>query len=531
MTSPRAKVDRPESDEATVSLKKKNEPMNHGRYLEHLETYLGSWPDDKLQFYEKQIHILKNLDLDPIIPSLISLYSPGKLEAARDPPSMLRSLILMTLLRITGITEWVRQTKNDRFLTVLIGFEPGQAPEVGTYYAFMKRMINGPYRKPCRCKDQVKRSQYNTGPHKRNLKQEKKDRKARKNDFDPNHSQSEKLAGSLLANAECARAGDFNQILEDLSIQLGLIPSIRQGLISNLNNLVVSGDGSILQTAASSRGKPTCNCRSEGIYKCDHDRYYTSPTAKWCYDHVRDAFLFGDRYYHLVTTQDGHDYPLLTYMPGGNESDYTLSLMSFDRMEKALRENGLDITVSTFIGDGHHDSYAHYHYFGEKNVIPIIPLSKPSQKAYPHLPDDGDTRLDTDGVPLCPAGKRMRRHCYDKKKNKHVFNCPAKRNTHRNGKSEYVFHEQDCPRQENCDPQSNLGPFVYLKSSMDPRLFPPLPRFSRKFKDLMNQRSASERCNFINDSYGVEGSSRNADYGLIRLTLANIAHHCSTRYR
>ncbi len=47
----------------------------------------------------------------------------------------------------------------------------------------------------------------------------------------------------------------------------------------------------------------------------------------------------------------------------------------------------------------------------------------------------------------------------------------------------------------------------------------------------MNQRSASERCNFINDSYNVEGSCRNADYGLIRLTLANIAHHAAIRYQ
>jgi hypothetical protein len=162
--------------------------------------------------------------------------------------------------------------------------------------------------------------------------------------------------------------------------------------------------------------------------------------------------------------------------------------------------------------------------------MPIIPLSKPSQNTYPHLLDDSDLRLDTDGVPLCPEGKRMRHHCYEKKENKHVYNCPAKRNTHRQGKCEYVFHEKECPRQQDCDPQSNLGPFVYLRSSTDQRLFPPLPRSSPKFKDLMNQRSASERCNFINDSYRVEGASRNADYGLIRLTLANIAHHAVIRY-
>lgn len=47
----------------------------------------------------------------------------------------------------------------------------------------------------------------------------------------------------------------------------------------------------------------------------------------------------------------------------------------------------------------------------------------------------------------------------------------------------------------------------------------------------MKQRSASERCNFNNDAYNIEGASRNADYGLIRLTLANIAHHAVVRYQ
>jgi hypothetical protein len=433
----------------------------------------------------------------------------------------------MTLLRVKGVTAWVKRTKQEPFLSVLIGSEPGLVPGIGTYYDFMKRIIDGPWRKPCEREEQVKRSDYNAQPHKRNLKNEKQ---VQKNDFDPNHSQSEKLAAKLLANTQEPRTKNFYQILEDLNIQLGLIPSIQQGLINDLKALVVSGDGSILETAASSSGKSTCNCRAQGIYKCDHDRYYTSPTAKWCYDHVHDTFIFGDRYYHLVTTQQGHDYPLLTHMPGGNESDYTLSLTSFDRLEKALRENDLNIAIAAFIGDGHHDSYAHYRYFGEKNVLPIIPLSKPSQKAYPHLSDDSDIRLDMDGVPLCPSGIRMRHHCYDNKKNKHVYSCPAKRNTHRDGKSEYVFHEDECPGQQNCDPQSSLGPLVYIKSSTDPRLFPPLPRTSPKFQELMNQRSASERCNFINDSYCVEGASRNADYSLIRLTLANIAHHSVVRY-
>lgn len=445
---------------------------------------------------------------------------------------MLRSLVLMTLLRNTSITKWVETTRSVPVIAILCGFEPGpesdnRSPGIGTYYDFMKRIIDGPYRKPCERQEQVRRSEYNVGPHLRNLQEEKK---SRKDDFDPNHSQSEKLAKELLENADAPRPKDVYQILEDLHIQTGVIPSIQQGLITDGKNLVVSGDGSILETAACGNGKPSCECRSQGIRNCDHGRYYSSPTAKWCYDHHKDAFVFGDRYYHLVVTQNGHDFPLLTHLPGGNESDYTLSLTSFDRFLKAARENGLDVAAAVFCGDGHHDAQAHYHYFLEKGVVPVIPLSKGSQKAYPHLPDDSDVRLDKDGKPLCPAGKRMRHHCYDRKKKKHVYNCPAKRNTHRKGKSEYVFHIDDCPRGQDCNTGSSLGPFVYLKSEDDPRLFPPLPRDSQKFKDLKKQRSAAERVNFINDALGVERSCRNADYGMVRLTIANIAYHAAIRY-
>ena len=507
--------------------------MLHEKYLDHLARHFNLRSDDiefsiKQSFYEKAIDIMMNLNIDPAISILNSLYSPAKLEKAQDPTCMLRSLILMTVLRKTSITAWVGWTRFEPIIAILIGFEPGATPGVGTYYDFMKRIIDGPYRKPCQCGNRVKRSEYNAKPHKRNLKKEKD---AKKNDLDPNHSQSEKLAGKLLENSEEPRPMDMHRILEDLHIHLGVIPSIQEDLISDLENLVISGDGSILKTAASGVGKPTCSCRSEGVYKCDHDRCYTSPTAKWCFDHHRYCYIFGDRYYHLVVTQGGHDFPLLSHMPGGNESDYTLSLTSFDRFLKAARENGLDINVSAFCGDGHHDAQAHYQYFGEKEVIPIIPLSTASRNAYPHLHDDSDIRLDMDGAPLCPAGKPMRRHCYNKKRQKHIYNCPAKRNTHRNGKSLYVFHEEECPRRQDCDPKSSLGPYVTLSSTTDPRLFPPLPRSSQKFKDLMKQRSASERCNFINDAYGLEGSSRNADYGSIRLMLANIAHHASVRYQ
>ncbi|MCP4489842.1 MAG: hypothetical protein GY820_21365 [Gammaproteobacteria bacterium] len=177
----------------------------------------------------------------------------------------------------------------------------------------------------------------------------------------------------------------------------------------------------------------------------------------------------------------------------------------------------------------HHDTYAHYRYFAEKGIVPVIPLSEKSKNILPHSSGSPDVRLNADGMPLCPAGAPMRFHGYNKRKRTQVFSCPAKRNTHRDGKSVYVFHDCDCPDGKDCKPDSTMGPFVYIKSDTDPRLFPPIPRNSRKFKDIMNQRSGSERVNSVVDSYNIDGAHRNADYGLIRLYLANIVHHAVIR--
>lgn len=284
---------------------------------------------------------------NPAIEILNGLYSPVKRAPHRDPVSVSRSLTLMTLLRVSSITNWVKETRSLPLLPILAGFEPNDAPGVGTYYDFFKRLIDGPYTKPCEHK--VKRSDFICGLHKRNFKSE---RSAKKDDFDPNHSKSETLADELLAQASKPRPDGFSKILEDLLIRIGISPSIEQGLLKDLHNLTVSGDGSILKTAASSQGKPSCSCRSEKIYKCDHDRYYSSPTANWCHDAYRDCSIFGDRYYLLVAHQNGHDLPLLAIMPGGNESDYTLSLKAFDRLLKAIRENNLPISSSKVQSSG-----------------------------------------------------------------------------------------------------------------------------------------------------------------------------------
>jgi len=504
--------------------------MCHSEYLKHLENYFLTSVDDP-QFWKcvaahtRELVIFTHLNFDPVMELLDSLYSPVHRADHRVSTSMLRSLLLMTSLKIAGITAWVKETRLQPLLAVLAGFHPEDTPGIGTYYDFMKRLIDGPYQKPC--EHYVRKSDFLSKLHLRNLRAEKD---AGKEESDVYSSQSEKVATELLAAAEKPRPDDLSKMLEDLLVQLGIKPSIQRGLLNHLDDLIVSGDGSILQSAASGEGKPACSCRSQGIYRCDHDRYYSSPTAKWCYDAHKGCYLFGDRYYHLVVHQNGHDLPLLTIMPGGDESDYTLSLKAFDRFLKAARENGLPMRIGVFCGDGHHDSCAHYRYFTQKGVAPVIPLSENTKKAFPHLLDDRGVKLDTDGVPLCPEGVRMRHHLYNEYRKIHVYTCPAKRHTHRDGKSLYVIHLDECPRRQDCMPESSLGPIVYISSTTDPRLYPPIPRDSKRFKEIMNLRTSTERCNSLNDTYHLDGSCRNADYGLIRLTLANIVEHAVVNY-
>ncbi len=146
---------------------------------------------------------------------------------------------------------------------VLCGFDPDDVPGVGTFYDFLKRTLDGPYRKPG--EGVAKKSGTNAMKHWRNLKGEK-DR--REGDFDPNRTKSEVLSKSLLAKTGEPRLDGMRKILEDLLFQAGTVPSVEAGLLSFSDGLVVSRDGSIMETAASPRGKATCDRRSQGIYKC-----------------------------------------------------------------------------------------------------------------------------------------------------------------------------------------------------------------------------------------------------------------------
>lgn len=347
----------------------------------------------------------------------------------------------------------------------------------------------------------------------------------------PYQSQSDRLAADLLAHADDPRDPLALQTrLENLLLTLGLRPSLDSHLLP-AGQLVIEDNGTELASNASATGFPTCTCRLQGITDYDHPRQYRSDTAQWCDNAHLKRFIFGDRYYTLSIHVKGHDLPLLTIIPGGNESDFTLSLQAIDDLLKLIRDAHLPLTIQAIVGDGHHDALAIYRYGLKKGILTVIPLTKSDDTTHPHSDAFPDVRFDDDGAPLCPAGCRLRVQHPRTRNGRRVFACPAVHATHdAEGHLVRVFRPEECPRHANCHPQAQLGYNVSFKMTDDPRLFPALPRDSAPYAAWKRDRSGCERSNATDDSYHLDRCHRNVACMAIRLTLVNLVKHAVVRW-
>jgi hypothetical protein len=332
-----------------------------------------------------------------------------------------------------------------------------------------------------------------------------------------------KLKTDLLASADLPRPKDLLSRLEDFLIKVAVKASASRGLLGDLNNLVLSGDGSALVSGASSVGKPTCNCRKEGIYNCKCDRFYSDPTADWGYDSYRETYYFGHTFYQYVVSSQGHDLPLHVSIGPASESDFTLSLKSLDRLGKALKENGVDLKIEAVAMDAGHDARGIYEYLIDKRIKPVIALNP--RTGQPSVTGTAQ-QVNDRGSPLCIAGLQMRRHA--KTSNGRIYyNCPVKRPTHINGKSEWRSYLEECPRGVLCQPTTKMGPVVYVRSDEDVRLYPQIARDSPLYKQIMNQRTGCERSNSTKKvTYKLgQRPCRNSSHYLIRLSLVSLIEH------
>jgi len=419
---------------------------------------------------------------------------------------------------------WVHDLRRHPRLAQLAGFAPCRTPAVRTFYDCSERLEDGPYAPPG--PHRVRPSRQRKGRHRRHLTQEKTERHAAKS-ADPRQadSLSERLAQDLLATAEQPRPQELLTRLEDLLFTCAVVPSAQRGLLGNLQALVLCGDSAALPTGASPHGRPTCDCRAQGIFRCDHERFYRDPTATWGFDAYRDTYFFGHRYFQHCVVTDAHTLPLQSLLEPAHVTDFTMGPTSLDRLLKTCPDHQRPLTARAVVYDSGQDALGIYRFVQAKHIAPVIALN-PRRGEHP-APTGTATQVNEHGGPLCPAGLPMRRHSYDPKRSRLSYNCPVKRPTHQAGHVHWVTHAAACPRQVLCQPHTQMGPVVYVRTSADPRLYPPIPRASQAFKTLMARRTGCERSNSLKKvTYRLgERPCRSATHFLVRLYLVSLLEH------
>lgn len=444
---------------------------------------------------------------------LVSLYSPKhRGRPPKDPVKMLKSIFLMMEEGFTSFDKWVIATRTNPGYAEQIGFSLDEMPGVGTYYDFLNRLVDGPYQPSC--PHRVKPSSLEKGLHQRNLKAEKDKNKMEED----GRSKTVKLSDELLRTQALPNPTDLQSRLQTILNSLAIEASINRGLLEP-ENLVVSGDGSCLESGANPRGKPTCDCRKRGIYNCSCDRLYSDKTADWGYDSYRETFFFGHRFYQIIASTSGHDLPLSVSIAPASSTDFTMSLETFDRFLKSVQYLGIKISKCSL--DAGHDAIGVYNYFDAQNIFVAIPLNNRGKSEVPKK------HLSPNGIPLCPGGLEMRFFARDKKRRRQLFNCPVKRNTHRKGKYLYVSHVDECPLGRLCQENTSLGPVAFVAEKENLRLFPVIRRNSAEFKRLMNLRTGVERSNSVKKvAYKLaENRTRRASITFIRLYIISILEH------
>jgi len=517
---------------------------DHAQYRAQLQQWLVShWADPQFRKTARKhlgsLMVLWHLDLEPVRPILMEGYAPSPRGGKpRDPVAMLRSLLLMVLAGLTSINKWVPEARSCDWLTVLAGFGPDDFPGVGTLYDFLHRLHDGPVRGGCEhvvppSVDQRRRSRTERPPRKkkeaaatRATKERRgvaaRTKKARQAEQERQRvvkrevGVTAKLAKELLATADQPLPETLETRLGRLLLHVAVVPSAERGLLGNLTQLILAGDGSSLVTGARPNGRRTCSCPK--TTRCDCSRRFTDPDAAWGYDSYRDAYFFGHRFYEVAASVSGHDLPVALGLGPGNETDFTLGLKTLDRARKLLGETGHRIGI--FVADAGHDAEPVYRYSSHHGIKPVIPLA---QDAPAQLADRG-IRLSPRGGPLCPGGAEMAPWGTASRR-RQLFLCPAKARKH-----------QRCPRAPKhdpswvCRPDQAWGPSVTTRLDDDPRYLPPIPRTTARYQALMNLRTGCERSNSVKkEVFQLEAARhRRSSFWRIRLTLMAILQHART---
>lgn len=400
-------------------------------------------------------------DLSYVTNWLFETYSL-KGPAPRDPASIFRSYLLFLLTNPTiGITKWVDQLHRVPLYAILSGFEPGDVPGVGTFYDFFQRLW-GLEQQNLKSSLKLKRKK------KKKTKLKKGEKLAPK---DPGIL--EKLVKRFFRHGAMKRCLPGDRLFDFFQSQF-LAVSAKLGLLGNPQALGVAGDGTPLETARFPRSKSTCDCSAQGVKDCNHPRWYSQPDCNSGWDSSREKYFFGYHLYMISASDSHYDLPIYPRLQPASRHDSVSFVVSFIEFSQRFSLG----TVDKILLDAAHDAEAIYNLLVQNGIEPFIDLNPRTKKNYS---SDGDIKISSKGIPICPIGKEMKPNGFDSSQNRQKWRCPLA-----------------CGTKNSCKiPCSNAkyGRTFHTFPEDNLRLFPKTPRTSVKWKLTYKRRTSIERSN------------------------------------
>ena len=436
---------------------------------------LGDTHPEQVRYYKDTILKMLLMNLDPMRPIIEPLYSyTGR-------PAQMQMEIFRSLVLMKGVGEildrWVDKLLANPVLLALAGFTPDNMPKTSSYYDFINRVFpldDKPVLRSFKSKPRAKLKKGEKLPPK-NKHIVAKLVKRFIND-------EERFLKQLARRPERHLQRIFARVAVDSSVDRGLIDP---------ESVIVSGDGTPIETGASIYGRKVCNCTQLRIYKCDCPRLFSDPSANWGWDSHNERYFYGHTWYFISThnKDDKIDLPLYTRLVQGSRHDSVSAVFALAE----FRELNPNLTLNSFVSDSASDNYATYDLLHHLDINAVIALGKSNNGNFKHPPP---IRIDEQGTPICPADRPMSFHGLCKGRSRIKWRCPKQLNK--------LSSSKPCP---DCS-QSSYGRVVYTKPDWDRRLFTRIPRGSHAWKLIMRQRTAAER---INDriliDYAIEHSS------------------------
>ena len=437
-------------------------------------------PDCKAQLrsfkYSTGLLKLSLLNTDLVESFMRKLYSSTG-RPAHSPTVYLRSFTLMLHLGFTSVDTWVDEARASPLLRAMLGIE--RVPSVSSHYDFINRLSG----EDIHLTDLYPKGMM-SGEKLKELKEKYKQKKGEKLvNFDG--SVSDAWIDEYSDKSKTYKDPDFC-ILQELFNMMAVIPSIDKMIIP-ANPTVLSGDGTALHIHCSPFGHRAVAKTEDETADSKTYRYgSTSATFGW------DSFLEMWYYGHVLHNTTYHsdvfnvDLPVFLTLAPASQHDLLTSISSIAEM---LSMNP-SLKPKYMCYDSASDSTTFYKYVWDKEIVPIIDLNKHGKdKVDFQCSPKASEKIDADGTPICANGCRMCRDGYDKGRKRTKYRCPLKK-----GKIDSCEHTEGCS-------DSEYGRVVHVQDDWNLRLYGPVQRDSKEWKEIYRNRTSTERVNnrILND--------------------------------